>query len=141
MAHFPKMEISKERAEVMFEFLSDLTPGELAIGVEKFCKVHSEIYPNTNIIAHIRRYALVDEVTNLTGWEAWELVLDAIRKVGGIYGVPKISDQLVQKTVNIIGWKDICSSSNPEAVRAHFVKAYESLVEHKHKRLVQGVEQ
>jgi len=38
--------------------LADLTEEQFVRGVKKFCLEHPEIYPGTNIIAHIRNYGL-----------------------------------------------------------------------------------
>lgn len=49
-------------------------------------------------------------------------------KVGGSYGKPNIQIAPVQKALETIGWNQICTSENPEAVRAHFFKVYDSLI-------------
>lgn len=138
VAHFPKMEIPKEQAELMFEFLQDLAPMEFLRGVKKFCLLHKEIFPNTNLIAHIRHYGLIDEISHPTAWEAWGMVMDEMRIRGGSYGTPNIKNRLVQKAVDIVGWREICMSENVDAIRAHFTKAYESLMEREKRVRLEG---
>jgi hypothetical protein len=57
--------------------------------------------------------------------EAWGLVVDAVRKVG-FYREPDLPG-LVGQAVRIIGWREICTSENVEATRAHFMRVYEQL--------------
>ena len=56
IASFPNLVIPKERAVIMHELLSDLSQEEFFIGLKEFCLKQKEIYPGTNIIAHIREY-------------------------------------------------------------------------------------
>jgi hypothetical protein len=84
-------------------------------------------------VAYIREYGLLEE--HPTAGEAWTIVLDEIRRVGGNYGAPAIKNELIQKAVDAVGWKEICLSERPDIIRAHFTKAYEALVE-KRKREV-----
>jgi len=37
---------------------SDLSPEQFARGLTTFCREHPEIYPGTNVVAHIRNYGL-----------------------------------------------------------------------------------
>lgn len=111
-----------------YEGLRDLSEEEFRRGVTKFFKTHKEIYPNTNILAYIREYALVDELEFPTEAEAWDMVHKEMSRVGGSYGRPEINCEPVQKAVEIITWREICLSDNPEAVRAHFFKVYNSLL-------------
>ena len=45
--------------------------------------------------------------------------------------MPKFKDPLIQKAVDIMGWKELCLSENQVADRAHFMKIYDKLVERK----------
>lgn len=56
--HFPGLDLSETRLEVWRRALNELSNEEFERGVRKFCLEHSEIYPGTNVIAHIRNYAL-----------------------------------------------------------------------------------
>jgi len=61
----------------------------------------------------------------LTPAEAWGLVLETVRAVG-YYREPDLPG-LVGQAVRIIGWREICTSENVEATRAHFFRVYEQL--------------
>lgn len=61
----------------------------------------------------------------MTPAEAWAMVLDAVRMTG-VYGTPSLPG-LVAEAVGVVGWREICTSENPDAVRAHFLRVYEQL--------------
>lgn len=55
---FPSWRVSEESLSLWAMMLADLTEEQFVRGVKKFCLEHPEIYPGTNIIAHIRNYGL-----------------------------------------------------------------------------------
>ena len=57
--------------------------------------------------------------------EAWGVVLRAVRAYG-VYATPSLPG-LIGQAVDIVGWREICTSENPDAVRAHFFRVYEQL--------------
>jgi len=109
LAHFPKMDISHERAVVMYESLKDLRHEELIRGVRAFCLAHEEVYPGTNVIALIRKYALGHKMKK-TALEAWQEVMEQIRKTCWPIHAPKFDDPLVKRVVDMIGYGDIANS-------------------------------
>jgi hypothetical protein len=56
----------------MLELFSDLTVDELNLGVKRFCLETKEIYPGTNIIAHIRGYGKPEKTFEQIAKERWE---------------------------------------------------------------------
>ena len=58
--------------------------------------------------------------------EAWEEVEQQIC-AAGIYKPPVFSSELVRRAARAIGWLQLCSSENPAADRAHFLRLYESM--------------
>lgn len=58
--------------------------------------------------------------------EAWEEVNRLIHECG-IYRCPVYSCELVKRAVRAIGWDQLCMGENPDAIRAHFFRLYESL--------------
>ena len=59
---------------------------------------------------------------------AWGVVIEQVRRVGW-QGTPTFADPRIDQTLRDlgwigIGWQDFCSSTNPEADRAHFVRWY-----------------
>lgn len=57
-AAFPSQKLTKDRVAVWAQMLNDLTPEQFARGITRFCRDHPEIYPGTNVVAHIRQYGL-----------------------------------------------------------------------------------
>ena len=55
------------------------------------------------------------------------MVLDEVRRTG-VYGQPRLPG-LVQRAVDVVGWREICLSENVDAVRAHFLRVYEQLAQ------------
>lgn len=119
-----------------YEGLKDLSENEFRRGVKKFFRTHEEIYPTTNIIAHIRKYALIDELKFPTEGEAWNMVLKEMSRVGGSYGKPEIQCEPVQRAVETVSWREICLSDNPAAVRAHFFKVYNAFLKRHRENLL-----
>lgn len=123
---------------VMFEYLQDLSPEKFVAGVRKFCKNHKEIFPNTNLIAYIREYALINQDDFKSDSEAWQIVLNEMSRCGGVYGVPKIDDELIMEAIKGIGWRDLCNSQNIDVIRGQFRKIYEELVKRKKSEILDG---
>lgn len=109
---------------VIYRFLQDLTEEEFLSGVQKVISSNRELYPGSNIIAHIREGALAKK--HISAGEAWALVISQIHSVGS-WGRPSFSDPLVAKAVECVGWREMCISENPSIERAHFLKIYDSL--------------
>jgi hypothetical protein len=69
-----------------------------------------------------------------TAMEAWGKVVDAftrgdLKPNGDGYLQPEWDDPVCAKVVNAIGWYELCHSTNQEADRAHFMRAYDTLVQ------------
>lgn len=126
-AHFPNMKLTKDRLYIWRSMTHDLIAEEFIRGIRTFCLAHKEIFPNTNIIAYIREYACRDQ-TQKNAAEAWAEVLMSVRQ-HGYSGKPKFSSPWIEKAVDCIGWRDICMSEKIGVERAHFSRAYESIIE------------
>lgn len=62
--------------------------------------------------------------------EAWAEVRQKASELGYMNGPPaEWSHRAVDDAVAAIGWREICHSTNPEALRAHFMKLYGSAVD------------
>lgn len=120
--YFPNLELTKDKIAIWNSALQDLTEEELVKGIKIFCLKHPEIYPGTNVIAHIRKYAEYDPNV-LSAEEAWGEVITALRR-----NDPFFSNFLVSKAVETIGWRNLSESNNPEMDRAHFFRIYDALL-------------
>lgn len=126
-----------ERISLMKTLLSDLTPDQFERGVKTLILRHKEIYPNTNLIAVIREYAVTDPALN-SPEEAWGEVVREKSKAF-IYSDRKITDPIAEETVKVMGWRNLCLSENEEADRAHFFKIYKSIADRqKHSAIMGG---
>ncbi len=77
-------------------------------------------------IAELREAALsVREGGIPTAVEAWAEVMKAFEFVG-YYGIPQWSHPAITKTVDAMGWQNLCLSENAMADRAHFMRLYET---------------
>lgn len=130
--HLPALELTEERIAVWHEAVKDLTEQEFVKGLYIFCRKNLEVYPNTNIIAHIRKYAKFDPEI-LSPEEAWGDVVRALRRNSPVFSTPAIS-----KAVEVIGWRNLCESSRPEMDRAHFCKTYEAILKREEMREICG---
>lgn len=55
--------------------------------------------------------------------EAWAEVQRQIRAVG-LYGRPHWSHRAIAMAVAALGWDTVCTSTNPETTRAHFLRFF-----------------
>lgn len=127
--------MTPQKVEIWSEMLGDLTDEQFRRGIKSFCLAHRELFPGTNVIANIRHYAVKKH--DKTAGEAWGDVLSEIRRTGS-YGKP-VFDELTQRAVDAVGWREMCLSENIAIERAHFLKAYDALVEREHFNAVVGV--
>ena len=105
--------------------LADLDPLVAKVAVLKVCR-ESEFFPS---VAQIVAAAAELDPRNEklpTAAEAWEEVEQQICSVG-TYKPPVFSSDLVRRAARAIGWLQLCSSENPAADRAHFLRLYESM--------------
>lgn len=122
--YFPNLSLSESQIDGWFLALSDLTPEQFARGVQIFCNTGEDIYPGTNVLAKIRKYALsLDQYQ--TAAEAWEKV-----RLGATGAQVVLDNPISERVVKFMGgFKEMGMTDNPEAQRAHFFKMYEAELE------------
>lgn len=124
---YPQWKPTKETIEVYVSLLEDLDVVEAKEAVKRL--VMASEYPPS--VASIRRKVLeLQDGLPLTKAEAWELVMLLVHK-NGTYNRPAIEDEITQMVVNSIGWREICTSTNVDTVRAQFFRLYDELAEKK----------
>ena len=105
--------------------LADLDPVVAKAAVIKVCR-ESDYFPSVaRIVAAAEELDPRNEKLP-TAAEAWEEVEKQIWSAG-IYKPPVFSSELVRRAARAIGWLQLCSSENPAADRAHFLRLYESM--------------
>ena len=69
---------------------------------------------------------------NLTGGQAWQETITAMRNYGyykAVDGIKSLSPMTQEVIKQMGGFAELCKSENPELNRAHFLKIFESLIE------------
>lgn len=135
-ANFPALQDKDlgPTAELWYRMLADV-PYELAERALLKVLATVKYFPT---IAEVREaVAELLEPDQLSPIEAWGLVLQAVRK----YGWNRQEEALkslpepVARVVRMLGWQDICGSTEIDVVRAHFLKAYEAQMRREKERL------
>jgi hypothetical protein len=124
---YPSFKLTNTAIELYIELLTDIQARVL----EKSALDHisrSSFFPS---IAELRQAAfkLVESIhPQPTEYEAWSEVQAEIRRVG-YCGKPEFADPIAAKVVEQLGWRNLCTSDNQVSDRAHFIQAYQVLVE------------
>ena len=126
--YFPryKMLPNAESMELWYTALKDLDYGLLSTALAKW--VTTEKWPPS--IAELRE--MCSEVTEgkLPDWgDGWCEVTAAIRRYGWQRQEKAMAamSPTTRETVKRIGWMELCSSENPETIRAQFRQIYETV--------------
>jgi hypothetical protein len=120
---FPRNELKQGADELYWRMLKDLDVDALAAAADQLIATRA-FYP---AIGEWRQAALDIILARLltpSAQEAWEEVQQACARIGH-RKVPTFSHPLIEKTVNSMGWANICLSEEPDWQRNYFIKAYE----------------
>lgn len=125
--NFP--EVGKEELLVSLwtTMLEDVSFQVAQLAVQKH--MSESVYPPT--VADIRaKISDISAPQGLTAMEAWGSVIKSIQQYGSYREAEAIQslDPLVQKVVRLLGFRNLCMSENEMADRAHFTKAYDTIV-------------
>lgn len=113
--------------DVWHELLKDLSAEQLEKGVLKFSKDHLDVYPNTNIVAHIRKYALESEPkARLSADEAWEAARLEVGRVISTKTPPQLQDPRVRLAAETLSWRYIFENLDRPETKEQFVEYYEN---------------
>lgn len=118
---FPAWPPSRETVAVYVDCLLDLDYGE-AMDATRDLIMLEERFPSVASIR--RRVASRAGVLAPTGLEAWAEVTEQSSN-GGRSRSPEWSHPAIADTVRAVGWYTLCSSTNPEAMRAQFLRLYD----------------
>lgn len=120
-AAFPHVAVTRETAEVYHETLGDLDADAARAAVRELLLV-SDRWPAPATIR--RRVAERAGLLAPPPGAAWGEVLAAARTIGWV-SRPAFSHPAIERTVDALGWRNICLSEMPDTIRAHFLRAYE----------------
>ncbi len=124
---YPSFHLSSAAIEIYVQLLTDI-PGPVLEQATLDHISHSTFFP---AIAELRSaaFSILEAVDPIpTDYEAWGEVQVEIRRIGHC-GKPQLQNALAAQVVEQLGWRSLCLSENPVADRAHFVQAYQALVE------------
>lgn len=124
LAAYPETRVSENTILVYLAALGDIPHADLARALAEHI-AHSEKFPT---IAELRRLALAGRYPSEA--EAWAEVKRGFAQFGRS-GEPQFSNPLIGQAVESIGWRALCDSTqdNEPIDRAHFMRAYRSLVD------------
>jgi len=120
-SHFQDWEATRKGYAMM---LADV-PYEILESAVKQCLSRYEFFPT---VADLRKTA-AEIQTGIKGYplasEAWGEFVRLARYYGHDHKPQTFSTPLLEKTINALGWHDLCMSENQVADRARFIAAYE----------------
>ena len=136
IAAYPSAKLASTTGEVYERLLVDLEYRRAAAAVKRIILTHT-FFP---AVAEIRKaYFESEQGSQMSGLEAWAVVLKAIRRFGR-YEEPAWANPLVGRAVELWGsWQQLCDSPEDDAPgRARFVELYETLQRRHHESLMLG---
>ncbi len=129
-AAYPRFSMlnSAEEIEFWYRLLNDIDYTVASNAVMEY--ISTNVFPPS--IADIRRLCVDRTERRVVGFdEAWGSVQKAIARYGyseAVKGIESL-DPVTADIVRNLGWRNLCTSENPEADRANFRKAYERRAE------------
>jgi len=121
-AAYPNFEPKPQTVAVYVQMLKDI-PGEDLFRAARQCIATLKFFPT---VAEIREKAQQSHLPSAA--EAWQEVTRQIWQ-SGYYGKPQFQNPLVAQIVTAMGWRELCTSENQIADRAHFMRMYDELAQ------------
>lgn len=135
MAHaYPRYELTADSVKLYAGLLADL-PVDILEAAARQIMVERTFFPSIAEWREMARQLMFAEQSIPSAYEAWENVQEQIARCGDYYRypqfgrVPEYRHPLIQRAVDILGYRYLCESTTTMADRAHFFKVYESLLE------------
>jgi hypothetical protein len=126
-AAFPNFQMADQTPEVYVRLLEDIPKEVLEAGALDHIS-RSVFFPK---VAELRK-AAADIAMNKQGipiaTEAWGEATKAMRYYGR-NNKPDFDNPILEKTIEALGWYDLCMSTNAVADRARFIEAYNAFIE------------
>jgi hypothetical protein len=131
---YPNVTISDGTPEAWYALLGDLDAEQAMFALRRL--LMAQTIPSLPTPGAIRQEAATVADPSLPiPAEAWGEVIKQIRHIGH-WGRPNFSHPLIAKAVEIMGWRDICVSEEPDVVRGQFLKIYGTLADRQRKEAV-----
>lgn len=128
---YPNVKISDGTPEAWYALLGDLDPKQAMLALQRVLMVQQ-------IPALPTPGAIRQEAANVADPDlpiaalAWGEVVQQIRHVGH-WGRPSFTHPMIARAVEIMGWREMCASEEPDVVRGQFLKIYGALADREHK--------
>lgn len=125
--YFPRWELLPNAAamDLWYWELHDLDAEVATAALRKW--VNTEKFPPA--VSEIRKLAKEIQGGPVPSWgDGWQEVSRAISRYGYMRETEALESMspVTQEAVRRIGWRDLCFSENPEAIRAQFRQVYET---------------
>lgn len=133
-AAFPANKVGKETLEVYKLTLADI-PADVLEQATLHVITRSRFFPTVSEIRDAANAIMVGLHNVPSAFEAWGEVCNVIARCGQYYRyqisgeLPEYSHPLIERAVEIMGYRNLCESENSMADRAHFFRVYEGLLE------------
>jgi hypothetical protein len=124
---YPSYNLSSSAIEIYVQLLADI-PGAVLEQSSMEHMSRSTFFPS---IAELRSaaFSIIEAAHPVpTAYEAWSEVQALIQNTGH-YNDPIFDNPITAQVVKQLSWRYLCLSDNPVADRAHFIQAYQFLVE------------
>ena len=118
---FPAFSPARETVAVYVEALSDLDYADTVAATHDLIRLEDR-FPSVAAIR--RRVGHRAGLLAPTAAQAWDEV-NRQAADGGRSRVPSWTHPAVAETVRAVGWFSLCSSTNPETMRAQFLRLYD----------------
>lgn len=133
MAHaYPRYELSEDSVKLYGKLLADIPVDILEAAAEQIM-AELKFFPSIAEWREMAHRLMIGKLQIPSAYEAWEDAMSQVNRCGDYYRYgggrqPEYSHQLVERAVNIIGYRHLCESENIGIERAHFFKIYDSLL-------------
>lgn len=127
-AAWPAFEVDKAKHAIWHEMLADVEFGVAQVALKKLILES----PYTPSIADVRRQVvgiMTPPGNQMEPAEAWGAVLQAVHQ-WGYYREAEALGSLpdrVARVAKMVGWQDLCTSEEPDVVRAQFMRMYDQI--------------
>ncbi len=135
MAHaYPRYELSADSVKIYTRMLSDI-PAEILEVAAHQIMAQSKFFPSIAEWREMAHNLMIGTHNIPSAYEAWEDAMHQVNICGDYYRYqvitrePVYAHPLVERAVEIIGYRNLLESDNRVADRAHFFRIYESLLE------------
>jgi hypothetical protein len=122
---YPSWKPTQETVSVYVELLADLDKNEAQNALRSLLMA-SEYPPS---VAAIRKKVLEgQDGLPLSKNDAWQIVMSEVN-TKSVYHPYSFTDPIVSQVVQAIGYRNICTSTNLDTIRAQFLRLYEEQAE------------